>query len=109
MLTEENKRRVSKYIVLTGDDYIDEQSIKALENLRRLVKANKSNDKLKYALPECLKTSLVWTINARSLQNFLELRSSKHALWEMQDLAKAVYEALPLNHIYLFSHCFSKN
>ena len=53
-------------------------------------------------LPEAYKTSLVMTINMRSLQNFLELRTSKSALWEIRDLAKAMYNALPPDHLYLF-------
>ena len=109
MLSEELKQRVSKYIVLTGDDEIDIQSIKALENLRQLVVSKKSNDKLKYTLPECLKTSLVMTINARSLQNFLELRTSKSALWEIRDLAYAVFEALPEEHKYLFEESINND
>ena len=100
------KDGVQDAYVTTGITQLDE---KIEDALLTIANSSISNDKLKYMLPEALKTSLVWTINARSLQNFLELRSSKHALWEMQDLAKAVYEALPLNHIYLFSHCFSKN
>ena len=53
------------------------------------------NDKAKYCMPEAYKTSLVMTINARSLQNFLSLRTDKKALWEIQLLAKAMFEALP--------------
>ena len=58
-------------------------------------------------MPEAYKTSLVMTINARSLQNFLELRSSKHALWEIQNLAKAMYEAIPENHKFLYENIFN--
>lgn len=101
---------IGDYVVLTDDLDVNIYIARSLKNLCDTIQqTTTSNDILKYQLPEAFKTSLVWTINARSLQNFLELRSSKHALWEMQDLAKAVYEALPLNHIYLFSHCFSKN
>ena len=55
-------------------------------------------------MPEAYITSLVMTINARSLQNFLELRSSKHALWEIQLLAKAMYEAIPDEHKFLYDN-----
>ncbi len=94
--------RAEKYIVLTDSALVNEMSIKALENLRQLLVAGVSNDKAKYALPECYKTELTWTINARSLQNFLELRSDKAALWEIRDLAYALYERLPEEHRYLF-------
>lgn len=96
--------KASKYIVLTGDEDVDNMSILALENVRRMVLEGKPNDIAKYCMPECFKTSLVMTINARSLQNFLELRSSKHALWEIQLLAKAMYEVIPDEHKFLYDN-----
>ncbi len=95
-------KRVKKYIVLTDNPSVNEMSIKALENLRQLLVQGVANDKAKYALPECYKTELTWTINARSLQNFLSLRSDKAALWEINDLAHAIYKSLPEDHRYLF-------
>lgn len=95
--------RASKYLVLTGVEMVDEMSLKALENLRLVLVEGISNDKAKYCLPESYKTELTWTINARSLQNFLTLRSDKSALWEIQNLAHALYNALPDEHKYLFS------
>lgn len=95
--------RASKYLVLTGVEMVDEMSVKALENLRLVLIEGISNDKAKYCLPESYKTELTWTINARSLQNFLTLRSDKSALWEIQNLAHALYDALPEEHKYLFS------
>lgn len=94
--------RAEKYLVFTGEEMVDNASIKALENLRQILKANVSNDKAKYCLPESYKTELTWTINARSLQNFLLLRSDKAALWEIRDLAHNIYKALPKDHRYLF-------
>ncbi len=99
---ENDFKRASEYIVLTGVDMVDSMSVKALENLRQVLVANVANDKAKYCLPECYKTELTWTINARSLQNFLLLRSDKAALWEIQDLAKQIYSSLPQDHQYLF-------
>ncbi len=100
--SENEFKRVEKYLVLTGVEQVDNASIKALDNLREILKANVSNDKAKYCLPESYKTELTWTINARSLQNFLFLRSDKAALWEIRDLANAIYNALPKDHQYLF-------
>ena len=94
--------RASQFIVLTKNDYVDYASIKALEELRVLLDMNVPNDIAKYCMPEAYKTSLVMSINARSLQNFLELRTSKHALKEIQELARALYEALPEEHKFLF-------
>ncbi len=96
-------KRASKYLVMTDNEKVDEMSIKALENLRVILKEGISNDKAKYCLPESYKTELTWSINARSLQNFLTLRSSKSALWEIQILALNLYENLPFEHQYLFT------
>ena len=96
-------KKAEKYLVMTDNQKVNEMSIKALENLRLLLKEGISNDKAKYSLPESYKTELTWTINARSLQNFLTLRSSKSALWEIQDLAHKLYENLPDEHRYLFT------
>ena len=92
----------SKYIVLTENKEVNRASIIALNNLQALLKQGISNDLAKYALPECYKTELTWTINARSLQNFLALRSAKSALWEIRSLATKIFNTLPKEHKYLF-------
>ncbi|SMC08676.1 FAD-dependent thymidylate synthase [Nitratiruptor tergarcus] len=97
----------SKYIVLTGNELVDSMSIKALNNLQKVLQEGVSNDFAKYCLPECYKTELTWTINARSLQNFLALRSSKSALWEIRKLAFAIFDALPEDHKYLYEEYIS--
>ncbi|CAA6810602.1 MAG: Thymidylate synthase thyX (EC [uncultured Campylobacterales bacterium] len=94
--------RAKKYLVFTGNDMVDEASIKALENLRIILNNKVPNDIAKFALPESYKTELAWSVNARGLQNFLNLRTSKSALWEIRDLAHNIYEALPEEHKYIF-------
>jgi len=101
--------RASKYLVMTDNDMVNEMSIIALENLRTILKSGVSNDKAKYCLPESYKTELTWTINARSLQNFIGLRSDKAALWEIRDLANLLYQTLPTEHQYLFSDYLKKS
>lgn len=96
--------RIEKYIVMTPNEYVNECSARALEALRWLVSEGIPNDQVKYCMPESYKTSLTWTINARSLQNFLSLRSSKEALWEIRELSKKVFEALPKDDKYLFEN-----
>ena len=103
LLTKETVERASKYIVLTGHDLTDFQSILNLELLRINIHSGTSNDIAKYNLGEAYKTEEQLTINARSLQNFLSLRSDKSALWEIRQLAHAVYDALPEDHRYLFA------
>jgi thymidylate synthase (FAD) len=98
----------SKFLVLTNNSDVDSASIAALNSLQALLKKGISNDIAKYALPESYKTELTWTVNARSLQNFLALRSSKSALWEIRDLAKAIFAQLPSEHKYLFEDAISE-
>jgi len=101
-------QRASKYLVWTDELAVDFSSIVGLENLRLMLLDGIANDKAKYCLPESYKTELTWTINARSLQNFISLRSSKSALWEIRDLARALYDILPSEHQYLFDDCIVK-
>ena len=95
-------KRVKKYLVLTDNVEVNSASIEALNRLQKLLKMGISNDIAKYALPESYKSELTWTINARSLQNFLSLRTNKSALWEIRDLAYEIYNNLPDTHKYLF-------
>lgn len=99
---EEDEKDLDKYLVLTGNEKVNNASRISLRNLRDILRDGISNDEAKYCMPEAYKTSLVLTSNARALQNFLELRTSKHALWEIQDLAKAMFEVLPEEHKFMF-------
>jgi len=60
------------------------------------------NDVAKYAIPEALMTEAIWTINARSLRNFFELRTVPRALDEIQKLAFRIYDEIPEGHKFLF-------
>jgi len=90
------------FLVSTGNEHVDLASAASLGMLQTNLKKGISNDVAKYSLPESYKTSLVWTINARSLQNFLYLRTNKSALWEIRELAHKVFKALPEDHRFLF-------
>ncbi len=97
-----------KYLVFTGNEAVDNASKNALDALQKLLQSGISNDIAKYALPESYKSELTWSINARSLQNFLSLRTNKAALWEIRDLAYTIYEALPKEHQFLFEESLYK-
>ncbi|HEC1573044.1 TPA: FAD-dependent thymidylate synthase [Campylobacter upsaliensis] len=102
---ENDFENAGRYLVFCGNEAVDNASIKALENLREILQTSISLDLAKYCLPESYKTELTFSINARSLQNFLSLRSSKSALWEIRALARALFEALPEDHHFIFEHC----
>ncbi len=98
---------IAKKYIVTSDWYeVDLASTKALGELQSLIEDGVPNDVAKYCMPEAYKTSLVMTINARALQNFLTLRSSKHALKEIQELARNMFEVLPQDHKFLFEGIF---
>ena len=81
------------YFVHTGIPYIDERVKEMILDIPVLAQGA-ANDTLKYMLPEAFKTSLIWTINARSLRNFLQLRTSPRALWEIREMAEKVKGAV---------------
>ena len=90
---------IDDMFVHTGEYAVDNASKRALMAICEMIEEdNIPNDKLKYAMPESFKTSLILTINMRSLRNLLELRMAKTALWEFRELAQAIYEALPEDH-----------
>lgn len=103
IISDEQAERASKYLVWTGNSKVDGRSVLALEQLRRSVNEGISNDLAKYSLPDSLKTELTWTINLRSLRNFLFLRLNKSALWEIQNLAMSIALAIPDNYRYLIN------
>lgn len=97
-----NYQNAWKYIVRTGNIKVDNRSLEALVKLQELVKMGVPNDEAKYAMPEAYKTSLVWSINARSLQNFLKLRLGRTVLEEMYSLAMKIAMEIPEDHRFLY-------
>jgi thymidylate synthase (FAD) len=96
--------RAAKYVrFIDNEPFMNDIIIKQLELLRLAVSSGKANDITKLALPESYLTEEYLTINARSLQNFLALRSDKSAFWLIREVAQALYDALPDEHKYLFT------
>ena len=108
-LKEAQTIEYEKFLVMTQNEAVDSASKEALDRLQAILQSGVSNDVAKYCLPESYKTELTWSINARSLQNFLSLRSDKAALWEIRDLANAVFASLPQGHRYLFENHMKEN
>jgi thymidylate synthase (FAD) len=50
-----------------------------------------ANEDARYVLPNACQTSLVVTMNARSLFNFFKLRCCNRAQWEIRELANEMY------------------
>lgn len=66
------------------------QTSDAMWSYRAAIDEGMKPEDARYLLPEATKISLVMTINARSLQNFLTLRLDSHAQWEIRSLAAEV-------------------
>lgn len=107
-INQTNLQRAEKFVVFTNNEKVDHASLHALENLREILTENISNDIAKFAMPESYRTELSFSINARSLQNFLSLRSSRSALWEIRALAQSIFNALPEEHKFIFQECMAE-
>ena len=66
------------------------------------------NDALKYFLPEFWPTNLILTTNIRELRHIIKLRTAPAALKEFQDLALALFMAVPEEYRYLLEDCVYK-
>ena len=102
---EDQANLVEKYTVIPDNLYsgsfidrkmykkIITQRFKQLKFWAKLYKRYGS-DVAKYELIESLRTSFVWTINMRSMLNFLELRRANNAHFEIRHIANIMYNLL---------------
>ena len=104
-ITEEQKRRASEFIELTGIDEVDKALILNLELTRQAIRNGVKNDIASLMLSQSWKYRWVAKFNYRSLQNFLALRTNSHAHFQIQEVAKAMYEQIPEEHKFLFKGC----
>ena len=89
---------LEKFLIEDIEPIVKYSSIESLKKIKMMLNMpNPDMDKIKYALPECYKTELVWTINLRSLRNFLKLRLSLKAHQEIRKLAYEIYTYLMIN------------
>jgi len=65
-------------------------------------KAKKNvGDFIKHIITDNVSVDLAFTINLRSLKNFLDLRLSGAAYWQIQLLAHSIYKQIPENYLKL--------
>jgi thymidylate synthase (FAD) len=67
-----------------------EQVRAALACYKKMIEAGVAREMARMVLPVNLYTQFYWTINARSLMNFVTLRADSHAQWEIQRYAEAI-------------------
>jgi thymidylate synthase (FAD) len=64
----------------------------AVASYRQMLAAGVARELARLVLPLNLYTQFYWTVNCRSLMNFISLRADEHAQWEMQQYALALAE-----------------
>ena len=89
---EKNEEDAKKY----------KEAVDTMLSLRKEFTEKYSNDIAKYLTPECVYTKEILTVNARSLINMFELRTSPRALMEFQRLMRKIYEVIPECHKFLY-------
>jgi thymidylate synthase (FAD) len=71
---------------------LDESVRQAFTNYQELIKAGAARELARMVLPVNLYTQFYWTINARNLMHFINLRADANAQWEIQRYAEALAE-----------------
>ncbi len=69
---------------------LDSQVRACYETYQKLLKLGAAREMARMILPLNGYTQFYWTINARSLMNFISLRADAHAQWEIQKYAEAL-------------------
>lgn len=63
---------------------------KSYETYKFLLESGVAREMARMILPVALYTQFYWTVNARSLMNFLKLRLDEHAQYEIREYAKVI-------------------
>ncbi len=87
----------------TGDPEVDLQLSKWKTVIEDMVALGKKNDVVAMMLPQAYQYRWVVKFNARSLQNFFDLRLDKHAHYKIREVASEMYSVIPKDHKFLFS------
>lgn len=77
-----------------GLDHLERSYKEAYKAYTRLMAMGVTKEQARACLPFAMYTEFYWTINLRSLFNFIELRSSEHAQPEIKDYADQIVELI---------------
>lgn len=75
---------------VAGQNYISDAYAKCFESYRQLLELGVAKEVARIVLPVGVYTEFFWSVNARSLMNFLSLRTHETAMAEIRDYAEAV-------------------
>ncbi len=86
----------------TGDPDVDIALSKWKETVEDMIDLGKPNDIVSLMLPQAYQYRWVMKINARSLQNFFDLRTHRKAHFHIKEVAEAMWDQIPEDHKFLF-------
>lgn len=88
----------------TNDKEIDDILEAFRKQIVNQIDKGKKNDVVSLMLPQAYQYKWVAKFNYRSLQNFIALRTDKHAHFQIREVAYEMYNVLPDNHKFLFEN-----
>lgn len=89
-------REQLEYLIHSDDDYrIEFQKLQSLKQKRNV------GDNFKHIVTDNWKTDFVFTMNLRTLKNYLDLRNSGAAYFQIRMLAEEIIEATPKKYLDL--------
>ncbi|MFA6092237.1 MAG: FAD-dependent thymidylate synthase [Elusimicrobiota bacterium] len=91
---QDHKNKQGSVSAKLDDKALTQEYVRALETAsaayNRMIEAGVAREMARMALPVALYTEFYWSVNARSLINFLSLRADAHAQLEIQAYAEAL-------------------
>ena len=90
------------YFEPTGDPEVDKKLTEWKEVVQQMIDSGKSNDVVSLMLPQAYQYRWTAKFNARSLKNFLKLRTAKSAHYQIREVAQQMYEKIPDDLKYIF-------
>ncbi len=89
-------------------DMFAKQVEACLATYKKMIEQGVAREMARMILPVNLYTEFYWTVNARSLMNFVALRADGHAQWEIQQygeaMARAFKETMPWTYAAFLRH-----
>ena len=95
-------------ILSISDGYKTLKTIFKYGKEKGLIKKGKVNEDARFVLPNACCSEIVVTANLREWRHIFELRCSKHAQWEIRDMAKQMLNTLFSKAPIIFEDLHSK-
>lgn len=85
-----------------------ESSFKAFDSYKQAIDAGVAKEQARFFLPVNIYSEMYWTVNARSMMNFLSLRNHDKAMWEIKQYAVIIEDIfgqhMPITHASFISN-----